>query len=334
MRHLFFAALLAVVLPTKGSAQTVATFDDLSLPTADTYYVNYTAYGSDVGFNDGLGYFPCVYDTSYGTVIWNYFAYSNKTDSVTSGYTNQYSAKTGVGYGGSSKYAVAYCSNPITYASTMTMRLTGAAVGHPVSGFYATNSTYVYNAIAQGYPAAAPARKFHSGDFFLLTVKGFHAGSLTTDSVNFYLADFLNADTTLNYIVKTWEWVDCSSLGNVDSLQFSLASSDTGSFGMNTPSYFCMDNFTTNETDVAVAHVGVAPFVTLYPNPASDYIVIDGLPAGTTTVEVYDMLGIPVMNTTTIAGKVNLNIAALPSGDYTLHIGNDASVARFTKIAK
>ena len=333
MRQFVIAALMAVALPAVAPAQTVATFDDLSLPTADTYYVNNTAYGTDVGFNDGLGFFPCIYDTSFGTLIWNYCAYSNKTDSVTSGYLNQYSAKTGIGYGGSAKYVVAYCSNPMTYAPVMNLRLTGAAVGHKVSGFYATNSTYVYNAIAQGYPSAAPARKFHSGDYFLLTVKGFHAGSLTPDSVNFYLANFLHTDTTLNYIVKTWDWVDCSSLGNVDSLQFTLASSDTGSFGMNTPSYFCMDNFTTNETDVAVPGVFAGDAGSrLYPNPATDVIVVDCTANSGSIIEVYNILGIPVLTASPGLGKVTLKISALPTGDYMVRTGT--GVSRFTKIAR
>jgi hypothetical protein len=32
-------------------------------------------------------------------------------------------------------------------------------------------------------------------------------------------------------------------LGSADELRFSLSSSDNGPYGMNTPSYFAMDNF-------------------------------------------------------------------------------------------
>ena len=170
---LLFSAL--ALSATALHAQTVATFDDLSLPTVDTYYVNYSASGSDVGFTDGLAYFPCVYDTVGGYTVWNYFAYSNVTDSVTNGFGNQYAAKTGIGYGGSAKYGIAYCSNPITYENKMNLKLVGAAMGHPVNGFYITNSTYAYNSMAPGYPIEAPARKFHDSDWFLLTVKGYNA---------------------------------------------------------------------------------------------------------------------------------------------------------------
>src|SRR4051794_38740291 len=85
---------LALLLSSTVMAQTVATFDTLPLPTSNSFYVNYSAPKADVGFNDGLAHFPCIYDTSYGGIWSRGFAYSNMTDSITSGYMNQYSAKT------------------------------------------------------------------------------------------------------------------------------------------------------------------------------------------------------------------------------------------------
>ena len=76
----------------------VVTFDTLSLSKADTFYVNFSSPGNDVGFSDHNIYFPCVYDTAWGSGFWSYgFAYSNMTDSVTSGFSNQYAAKTAKG---------------------------------------------------------------------------------------------------------------------------------------------------------------------------------------------------------------------------------------------
>ena len=67
---------------------------------------------------------------------------------------------------------------------------------------------------------------------------------LGTDSVDFYLADYRFADNSEDYIVKDWTFVSLEALGDVDSLLFSLTSTDNDSmFGMNTPAYFCMDNF-------------------------------------------------------------------------------------------
>ena len=44
------------------------------------------------------------------------------------------------------------------------------------------------------------------------------------------------------YVISQWTTVDLSPLGNAASLQFTLASSDTGAFGINTPTYFALDN--------------------------------------------------------------------------------------------
>jgi hypothetical protein len=336
---LFFSAL---TLSIAVQAQTAATFDDLSLPTADTYYVNYSAFGTDVGFNDGLAYFPCIYDTSGGYTFWNYFVYSNETDSVTSGYTNQYSAKTAIGYGGSANYAVAYCANPVTYAFTMNLNLTGAAVGHPVKGFYVTNSTYVYNTIAPGYPVEYPARKFHNGDWFKLTIYGYSGGVLKADSASVYLADFLFPDSTMNYVLNTWQWVDLLPLGNVDSLQFALSSTDNGVYGMNTPAYFCMDNFTTYETDttadttisyLATNNIVPATAAKVYPNPAINTLYVDVTDNTVQQISVMDIAG-NVISTYSVTGNhIEINTATLAAGIYMLQLSGNGKTAS-TKFVK
>jgi len=72
------------------------------------------------------------------------------------------------------------------------------------------------------------------------------------DSVNFYLADYRFADNDSDYIVNSWKYVDLSTLGGVDTYEFDLSSSDTGAFGMNTPAYFCMDQFSFNHNYCSV----------------------------------------------------------------------------------
>jgi hypothetical protein len=78
-------------------------------------------------------------------------------------------------------------------------------------------------------------------DWFLLTITGKDAGGTEVGSVEFYLADYRFADNGQDYIVNTWEYVDLMGLGVVESLEFSLSSSDMGSYGMNTPAYFALD---------------------------------------------------------------------------------------------
>jgi hypothetical protein len=328
--------LLSALLLITGSlnAQTVATFDDLVLTHPDTFYVNYTAPGSDVGFNDGLAHFPSVYDTGYGDTTWCYFAYSNRTDSVTSGVENQYSAKTATGFGGSANYAVISCFNPVTYANSVIVNLTGAAINHPVSGFYVTNNTYAYNSMRDGDMFS---RKFHNGDWFKLNVQGYSGGVLKPDSVTIYLADFLFPDTTMNYILKTWQWVNLGSLGNVDSLQFSLSSTDNSTFGMNTPAYFCMDNFTTDETAGAgalhIANELPLPVAKIYPNPAGNVLYAEILQNSVQLVSITDLSGRIIASWPVTQTRLELNTPDLAPGTYLLQLSGNGKTAglRFVK---
>jgi len=336
MRKIYLFLLAAAVGTASVNAQTVATFDDLTLPAVDTYYVNYATPGTDVGFNDGLAHFPCKYDTSFGGMWTTGFAYSSKTDSVTSGYTNEYAAKTAIGYAGSAKYASAYCSDPVTYLNNIKVNLIGAAIGKTVSGFMVTNSTYAYNSMKNG---DAFAKKFggttgNDPDWFKLRVRGYLADSLMPDSVCFYLADYRFANNDSDYIVKTWQWVNLLPLGHVDSLQFSLSSTDNSSFGMNTPAYFCIDNFTTNETSVSVNSMSSAPLAKVYPNPASDRLFVEINNESFTNAVIIDMLGNTVLVNELSDHKAELNITALPSGNYVLHLFGSGKSARVKFVKK
>jgi len=61
-------------------------------------------------------------------------------------------------------------------------------------------------------------------------------------SIEFYLADYRFDDNSKDYIVQNWTNLDLSSLGKVNKLAFRFSSTDNGSWGMNTPSYVCLDN--------------------------------------------------------------------------------------------
>jgi len=324
-------ALLAIT----AKAQTVATFESLSLAHADTFYTNFTASGTDVGFNNGLAHFPCVYDTSFGGFWEQGFAYSNMTDSATSGFGNQYSAKAGAAHSGSN-YVTAYCYNPATFENNVKVKLIDTALGHPVKGFYVTNSTYAYNSMRDGDMFA---RKFHNGDWFVLYVKGWYGGTLKTDSVGVYLANFLHPDTTENYILRDWEWVNLEPLGKVDSLLFYLVSSDNGAFGMNTPAYFCMDDFTTYESfdtttpPTTRLYNAALPGVKVYPVPAKATLNIDVAGTTASSMIIVDAMGRMIKQYECTGAHTELNISDLVPGNYLLRIQspNGDAITRFTR---
>ncbi|MCB0698987.1 MAG: DUF4465 domain-containing protein [Chitinophagales bacterium] len=324
--------IVALLVTSFANAQTVvATFDTITLPGTDTFYVNYSMPMQDVGYNDGLAHFECVYDTAWGGSWVRGFAPSNMTDSVTSGYFNQYSAKPAKGYNGSNNYMVAFCTDTVTIKIDRSKLAPNAYTW--VSGFYITNSTYAYNSMRDG---DGFAKKFggvpnNDSDWFKLTVnayvKGTHIGYK-----EFYLADFRDADSTKDYIVKDWQWFSLNDLGHMDSLKLSLTSSDTGSFGMNTPAYFCMDDFTVNIFYLSVNDAAKSQPAKVYPNPATDRLYIEPNDEMVKTVAVYDMSGkqVAVYNGDT---KVEINTSNFATGTYVLQIVGDNGVAtsRFVK---
>lgn len=231
----------------------VSDFEDLVLDKEN--YWN----GSDESgqFSTGPARFYNDFSTEFYS--WSGWSYSNTTDVSTPGYLNQYSAITGSGfsedtYGVSSLYGPAV----IDFVEEK---------AHAVEGFFLTNSSYAALSMEQGDWAA---KKFGGDDgtdpdYFKLNVWGL-AGGESTDTIDYYLADFRFDEPEKDYIIKTWQWVDLSSFGKVDSLMFGLESSDVGEWGMNTPAYFCADNFLVRPDE--------APYVA---NPLPDMnIVTDG----------------------------------------------------------
>jgi hypothetical protein len=192
-----------------------------------TYVQDYQVGG--VGFRNN-------YTSDYGS--WSGFAISNHTDTRSPGWGNQYSAYSGGGVGGSANYAVGYYATyePTTHIAFSALKdLTGL-------GAYFTNTTWTALDMLNGGDFGS--KKFggvlgNDPDWLLLTIAGY-LGKSQTGSVDFYLADYRGAE---KLIVSDWRFVDFTPLGNVDELRISMSSSDNGAWGMNTPSYFAMDNF-------------------------------------------------------------------------------------------
>ncbi len=330
MRKLLLSACSVAVMATTVNAQdVVATFDTLQLPKADTFFVTYDRPNEDVGFNDGLAYFPCYYDTAYGGMWSEGFAYSNMTDSMTSGYLNPYSAKTAEGYDGSSNYVVFWQG----YFGKSKIKFTGADAYIP-QGFYITNSTYAYNSMRDGDDFA---KKFggesgNDADWFRLVAYGYRNGTVA-DSIDFYLADFRFNNNDSDYIVKDWKWFGLESLGLVDSISFQLTSSDANTNGMLTPAYFCMDNFTVRPVPLSVNNTYKDLVAKVYPNPAKDQLFVELNSDNAQRATVLDMSG-KILSTWELQGKVTLiPVASLPAGMYVLQLdnGKQKAATRFVK---
>ena len=233
------AVTLTVDVPVTGPD--VATFEDvtditeptdghMSVSTEDDDEREFFTSGG-FAFNSG-----CMSDISY----WYWFGYASRTETKYESLDDQWNNIVGGGYDGSATYGMAYAAsfNGPCYAEL----LTEPAV---VPGFYITNSSYAYSSMTNG---DGFAKKFGKGDWFKLTITGYNAANEVTGTKEYYLADLRDASKA--FIINDWRYVDLSGLGKVAKLGFELSSSDNGDYGMNTPAYFCFDNFGAEGTEV------------------------------------------------------------------------------------
>ena len=194
--------------------------------------------GEDVNgsFVSGSYQFSNSYNTSYGS--WSGFAYSNRTATDFNTITpDQYNNVVGHGYDNSENFAVAFNSGEIKV-------LNSPLTGDSIRGFYITSSAYAANTILYAKDNDY-AHKFAKGDWMKVTFTG-HRADGTEATVDYYLADYRAAKEADYYCLDTWQWVDLRSLGKVTSITYSLSGSDSGQWGLNTPAYFCLDNFNGN----------------------------------------------------------------------------------------
>jgi len=310
----FSTLLLGLVLSVSLIGQTTVDFESFGL--AEGEFLNDS--GNSGGFSAGNIFLPNSYNADFDA--WCGWAISATTDIQTPGFTNDLSAYTGEGYEGSTTYGVSFAGG-----TGAVMKLTGEAAGGLVESFYITNGTYAALSMLNG---DGFAKKFggetgDDPDYFLLTIKKYLDGQLSTDSVDFYLADYRFEDNSQDYIVEEWTYVDLTSLGNVDSLLFTMSSTDNGDFGMNTPAYFCIDNLTTADV-VSSTDVLPANSAAIYPNPATEAWRVKWGLQEEAAGQLFDMQGRLLYTERIVPGNNRLEAAGLPSGVYLLRLQNES----------
>ena len=311
----YLLTILSISVGSLFAQQNVGDFENLTL-SSESYWD-----GSDMSglhnnsvfatnFSSGGYNFNNTYDTTWGAAsgYWSSgWAYSNMTDSTTSGFTNQYSAKPGGGHPiGGANYAIGKPNSTIVFNNP-----DGLSIN-------ITNSTYAANSMRDG---DAFAKKFTNADqdYFKLHIYGYSNGSIL-DSTEFYLADFTHADSTLDYIVTDWQYVELLP-GPYDSVSFNLSSSDVGAFGMNTPAYFCIDNV---GNFPLLSNTINQEIISIYPNPSSDFIYINRKDSDNYTISLFNILGELIIDK-----KINLqqlNLSNLPNGQYFLKIESESGI--------
>jgi hypothetical protein len=315
-----------------ASSQTVADFESFTLAPN-------SAYGPTVStpFQTGNAVFQYEWDNSFGGYWSEGFAYTNKQDSVNGTYTNLYGVRALKGFSNSATYAVGKDGGVIRLKSPF----------DKVEGFYITNTTYAWKEIVKGStisrrfgdttgthsPTTTPQGSYP--DYFKVTAKGFKNGTMKQDSAVFFLADYRFSNNAQDYAVNTWQWFNTSSLGSVDSIKFFMYSSDVGSFGMNTPAFFALDNFsTTAPNPVSITSNKSIDSWQVFPNPFNNQVLVAGTKEGIEKqMELKDVSGKLIYSVKFSSATINLDLEVLTPGIYFLEIksGEEKSVKRIVK---
>jgi len=163
----------------------------------------------------------------YGSIFAFGFGLSNLANSTDSYYES--SANMGL-EGQDSVYLNAYYSDYAGTAEHNIIRMDDNSAFKPM-GVYVSNSMSTYNYNTSSLPANC---------YLKMVAYGYDDNGDTTGSSSIYLADKRNGQ---NINVKDWTYLNLSSLGECSKVIIKLESNDDGGFGMNPPSYFCLDNF-------------------------------------------------------------------------------------------
>lgn len=175
---------------------------------------------------------------------------------------------------------------------------------------YVNLNSYPYYSMEYG---DSFARAFTNGDQFTLTIHGI-APDETEKTVDVDLASYTNGDLTIN---RGWKYVDLTSLGTVNELYFTMSSTDSGDYGMNTPAYFCLDKLCVKSVDTSsVDNMMQTNQTRISYDRKSHVVTLDG----SDFAIIYDVAGNQLMS---IDGII-ADVSSLPAGVYIVKSGNSS----------
>jgi hypothetical protein len=322
-----YVLLTAATLFTSAFAQNPFVVDfENSLSDPETYNN-----GSD-GSGDFTFYFDQLILTNYYNDAWgswNGFSISNITDNTTAGWGNQYASFTGSGYN-SSTYAIFYPSGEIAVEMGLSV--------NTIDSFFVTNTAYTALSMRDGdlfskqfgsiYNAAGEVDGTNGEDFLRLWIIAEGWDSQQKDSVEVYLADYRFEDDQDDYIVDSWQKIDLTQFGfYIRKISFRFESSDMGDWGINTPTYFAID-------DIHFLNFAgldeLAMNVSVYPNPVVDNVIVKGERGN---LILTDLNG-NVILTERHYELTSLDLSHLTSGVYLLTIENDKGQTATRKLIR
>ena len=302
-----------VIVLDLSKASTQLSFDDVNGMWSDTFDDDATEIESQV--------FSIIHGSISDYNYWYGFTASNSTENAYQSNTllYQYSnmAKGGILLnedgaiktnefgapitGKEMPYLVGFPKSEITFNTGKSYEMVG--------GYFNLN-TYTFYSILYG---DGYSRAFTEGDELTLIVHGVDADE-NEKTLDISLASFKNGSLTAD---TGWKYVDLSSLGTVEEIYFTMSSTDSGEWGMNTPSYFCLDKLMVKETSSSSV-------ITSESLSQKGSIVYDSktrtinLPEASFAV-VYDTMGNIMISS---SDKKSFSVEDLSAGVYIIKSGN------------
>ena len=201
------------------------------------------------------------YDEDWGAPYWEGFVYTNETDTETNSYNNL-SSCVGHGVDNSNNYVTAY----IGFYNT-----TGIKIDREHSGSFDNRGAYFcMPVLLKKYVVGTGSEYYYATQqfYFKLKASAYANGTLVAEH-EIMMADFTEGHS---YMMDDWTYVDLSWIENADSLYFTaLSNDDAGGYGINTPLYFCMDNFGA-EAPVEINYTEIIDFEELTLAPESHWM--------------------------------------------------------------
>lgn len=170
---------------------------------------------------DGYG-LSLLYNAGLDT--WGGFAFSNVTNSLSTGSDERLTAKPGTGALNTDSFLVAHTA----FGVNPRLTLPKPAV---VTGLYIANTVWSWNVMKYG---EGDARAFVAGDYLEVTLRGFDQSGGQKGYQKVRLGNGTD-------ILDSWKFVDLSGFGEVKYIQFESFTTDFDYFGYKTPLYYCVD---------------------------------------------------------------------------------------------
>lgn len=174
-------------------------------------------------------------------------------------------------------------------------------------GCYVSLNSYTYYILEKGDNFCRAFNR--ENDRLVLSAHGVHADE-SESMVDFELASF--KDGKLNR-VSDWKYFDLSKLGQVEHIYFTMSSTDSGSWGMNTPAYFCLDKLSVRPVTNGVQSVNSDTSDTITYNRTTGVITL----SGACNAIVYDMSGNIILS----HKGSEFNVSHLQHGVYIVRAG-------------